>query len=138
SPEGTDGPALLDRQGSFHSRFPVARDGAEEGVVAGTEVGGDGGLAGADQWGDGDFFAFGAFDRDVVFERRRIVEVDRHLARLAGQRFLFVGESRRGSGQLDGAAWAFDRWAFSSFFGAFSAFRRDRFVLFFFDLLAGR
>src|SRR4029077_14465308 len=81
--------------------------GAEEGVGTGSKVGTDRGLAFADQGGDGEFLAFGAFDRDVVFERRRVFEVDRDLARLAGQAGFVEGERGRRGGELERPAGAF-------------------------------
>jgi len=133
----------LTNERPFHACFGMPRHGAEEGVGAGGEVGADRGLAFGDQLGDGDLLAV-LLDRDVVFERGRVIEVDRDLAGLAGQAGLVEGDRRGVGGQLKGAART-RGFGFACVRGAFFRGFLDRFgfgagrgvVALGFELLAG-
>jgi hypothetical protein len=78
----------------------VAVDRAVEGVGAGLEVDLGRGLAVRDDLGATEL-ALTRGDRDVVLDRRRVVEVDRHLAGLGGERGLVELELARIGGDLD-------------------------------------
>src|ERR1700754_3777248 len=110
---------LFDRQGAFHARLGMAGHGAEEGVAAGFELGRDRGLVFGDEFGGGDLFAV-FLDRHVVFDRGRVVEVDRPLAGFGAQLFGVVGERRRVRHEFQGAA-AAARGRAAAFFGFFTA-----------------
>src|SRR6185295_2953086 len=83
---------LFDGERAFHAGFAVTGDRAVEGVGAWLEVDRGRVRAVGDQFGLADFFAAGGFDRDVVRERLRILEVDRHFAGLGGGAGGGVGE----------------------------------------------
>src|SRR3954452_20867898 len=85
-------PPLLDGQRAFHPGLAVARDRAEEGIGAGFQIDVGDRLAVADDFGAADLLAGGIFDVDVVADRLRVVEFDRHLAGFARGRVARVGE----------------------------------------------
>src|SRR6187549_618464 len=89
---------LFDGQRAFHAGLAVARHGAVIGVLAGFEVrDGRGVLAFGDHVGLGDLLAFGVFDVDVMADRLRVAEVQRHvLAGFGGHRVFAEGEAAFG------------------------------------------
>ncbi len=87
-------------------------------------------------FGDRDLLAV-LLDRHVVFERRGVVEVDRDLARLAGQRRLVEGDLRRIGRQLERPARSLGLGFRLGLGGAFGFFGADRRFLLFGEFFAG-
>src|SRR3954454_4852445 len=97
--------ALLDGERSFHPGLAMAWDGAVNSVGAGLEFGGLRFFAFCDRFESGEFLAF-LFDHHVVGDRRRVLEVDRDLARFGGEHRGVEGESRFVRFDLQGGAGA--------------------------------
>src|SRR5262249_60049040 len=85
-----------DRQGALHSGLSVTRDAAEERVLAGLEVRGEGLRATCERRRGADLRPAGINDRHVVGQARRVGELDRVVAGLGGQRTLRELEAAAG------------------------------------------